>query len=70
MILDIGCGLLKRPDHYGIDRSPLPGVNMVGDLNASCNGKKPRFPIGNAASCRWLLMRFWISAVLDRRNMG
>ncbi len=33
-ILDIGCGKNKRPGATGIDRVPLPGVDLVHDLNA------------------------------------
>ena len=30
--LDIGCGKAKRPGSIGFDRAPLPGVDIVGDL--------------------------------------
>lgn len=34
MKLDIGCGANKQPGYYGIDRTALPGVNLVSDLNS------------------------------------
>ncbi|SEM90140.1 methyltransferase domain-containing protein [Paenibacillus sp. OV219] len=34
MKLDIGCGSNKQPGYYGIDRTALPGVNLVSDLNS------------------------------------
>ena len=32
VILDFGCGLNKAPGSIGIDRAPLPGVDLVHDL--------------------------------------
>lgn len=32
-ILELGCGRTKRPHAVGIDRIPLPGVDIVHDLN-------------------------------------
>ncbi len=32
-VLDLGCGLRKRPGAIGIDRIALAGVNMVADLD-------------------------------------
>lgn len=32
-ILDLGCGLRKRPGAYGVDHRALPGVDLVHDLN-------------------------------------
>jgi SAM-dependent methyltransferase len=32
-ILELGCGRTKRPHAIGIDRIPLPGVDIVHDLN-------------------------------------
>lgn len=32
-ILDIGCGRKKLPGSIGLDRYPLPGVDVVADLN-------------------------------------
>jgi SAM-dependent methyltransferase len=32
-VLDIGCGQNKLPGAVGLDRSPLPGVDVVADLN-------------------------------------
>jgi SAM-dependent methyltransferase len=32
-ILDIGCGRKKLPEAVGLDRYPLPGVDVVADLN-------------------------------------
>jgi SAM-dependent methyltransferase len=34
-ILELGCGRVKHPDAIGIDRVPLPGVDVVHDLNRS-----------------------------------
>jgi SAM-dependent methyltransferase len=33
-ILELGCGRIKHPNAVGIDRIPLPGVDVVHDLNA------------------------------------
>src|SRR5262245_31240014 len=33
MSIDLGCGTSKHPDFIGIDRFPLPGVDIVCDLN-------------------------------------
>jgi len=32
-ILELGCGRIKHPGAIGIDRIPLPGVDVVHDLN-------------------------------------
>jgi SAM-dependent methyltransferase len=32
-VLDIGCGRKKLPGAVGLDRSPLPGVDVVADLD-------------------------------------
>jgi len=32
--LDLGCGALKTPGFWGMDRYPLPGVDFVGDFDA------------------------------------
>jgi SAM-dependent methyltransferase len=34
-VLDIGCGRSKLPGAFGLDRSPLPGVDVVADLNGA-----------------------------------
>ena len=34
-VLDIGCGRKKLPGAVGLDAQPLPGVDVVADLNAS-----------------------------------
>jgi hypothetical protein len=31
--LNLGCGLKPRPGFYGVDHLPLPGVDVVADLN-------------------------------------
>lgn len=33
--LDLGCGLRKRDGHIGVDRRPLPGVDVVADLEGT-----------------------------------
>lgn len=33
--IDIGCGLKKRANYYGIDQYPFPGVDKVVDLNSA-----------------------------------
>ncbi|QHW34648.1 class I SAM-dependent methyltransferase [Paenibacillus rhizovicinus] len=52
MKLDIGCGLHKRPDYYGIDRIPLPGINLVSDLNEVL--PFPDHSVTSIAVCRML----------------
>ena len=34
--LDLGCGGAKTPGAVGMDRLPLPGVDVVADLDAPC----------------------------------
>lgn len=31
--LDLGCGASKPPDFIGLDRAPIPGVDVIADLN-------------------------------------
>ncbi|CEJ96027.1 hypothetical protein BGLT_07006 [Caballeronia glathei] len=31
--VDLGCGLAKSPGFIGVDRAPMPGVDVVADLN-------------------------------------
>jgi SAM-dependent methyltransferase len=33
MKIDLGCGLAKSPGFIGVDRTPMPGVDVVADLN-------------------------------------
>ena len=33
IILELGCGLAKKPDRIGVDHLDLPGVDIVADLN-------------------------------------
>jgi len=35
MKIDLGCGRNKQPHYFGIDRRPLPGVDLVCDFNRS-----------------------------------
>ncbi len=36
--LDLGAGLSKKADHYGVDHLELPGVDIVADLNEPLSG--------------------------------
>jgi ubiquinone/menaquinone biosynthesis C-methylase UbiE len=35
VVLDLGCGRAKQPGSLGLDRRPLPGVDVVADFEAS-----------------------------------